>query len=105
MDGKSTNSSDRISSKNDEISKMNAMSIISVKDGIFKATEFIEEKTNEIPTGPELLKRINIENCLIVFDAMSTQTETIKYIVENKVIISFCKRKSSHTKTRPKGIY
>ncbi len=81
MDGKTANSSDRASSKNGEISKMNAMSIISVKNGICEATEFIEDKTNEIPTGPELLKRINIENCLVVFDAMSTQTETIKYIV------------------------
>ena len=81
MDGKTANSSDRASSKNGEISKMNAMSIISIKNGNCEATEFIEDKTNEIPTGPELLKRINIENCLVVFDAMSTQTETIKYIV------------------------
>ena len=81
IDGKIANSSNRISSKNGEISKMNAMSIISVKNGICEATEFIEDKTNEIPTVPELLKRINIENCLVVFDAMSTQTETIKYIV------------------------
>ena len=81
MDGKTANSSNRTSSKNGEISKMNAMSIISVKNGNCEATEFIEDKTNEIPTGPELLKRINIENCLVVFDAMSTQTETIKYIV------------------------
>ena len=81
MDGKTANSSDRKTSKNGSIAKTNAMSIQSVKNDYTEATEFIDEKTNEIPTGPELLKRIDIENSIIVFDAMSTQTETIDYIV------------------------
>ena len=84
MDGKTANSSDRKTSKQGEINKMNAMSIFSVKNNYCEATEFISDKTNEIPTGPELLKRINIENCIITFDAMSTQTKTIDYIVEKK---------------------
>ena len=58
------------------------MSIYSVKNSICEATEFIGDKTNEIPTCPELLKRINIKNSIIVFDALNTQTETIKYIFE-----------------------
>lgn len=84
MDGKTANSSDRKTSKNGEISKTNAMSLLSVTEDICEATEFISEKTNEIPTGVELLKRVNIENCIIVFDAMSTQTKTIEYIANNK---------------------
>ena len=83
MDGKTANSSDRKSSKNGEISKTNAMSLYSVKEDVCEATEFIEEKTNEIPTGVELLKRVNIENCIILFDALSTQTKTIDYIASN----------------------
>lgn len=84
MDGKTANSSDRKTSKNGEISKTNAMSLLSVTEDICEATEFISEKTNEIPTGVELLKRVNIENCIIVFDAMSTQVKTIEYIANNK---------------------
>ena len=84
MDGKTANSSDRISSKDGKIAKTNAMSLYSLKNDCCEATEFIEEKTNEIPTGPELLKRVNIKNCLIVFDALSTQKQTIEYIIENK---------------------
>ena len=38
------------------------MSLYSVKNEICVATEFIEEKTNEIPTLPELLKKVNIKN-------------------------------------------
>lgn len=84
MDGKTANSSDRKSSKNGEIKKTNAMSLYSVKKDSCEATEFIEEKTNEIPTGVDLLKRVNIKDSIIVFDAMSTQTKTIEYIVKNK---------------------
>ena len=83
MDGKTANSSDRKSSKNGKVSKMNAMSVVSVKNGNCEATEFIGDKTNEIPTGPELLKRVNVENNLITFDALSTQKDTIDYIAEN----------------------
>ena len=83
MDGKVANASDRNSSKNGEIAKMNAMSIISLKTGNCEATEFISEKTNEIPTGPELLKRVDVKNKLITFDAMSTQEKTINYIASN----------------------
>ncbi len=83
MDGKTANSSDRKSSKNGTIAKMNAMSVHSIKNDYTEATEFIDEKTNEIPTGPMLLERINIEDSIIVFDALSTQTETIEYIINN----------------------
>ncbi len=81
MDGKTANSSSRKTSKEGEIKKTNAMSIYSVKNNYCEATEFIDKKTNEIPTGIELLKRINIKDSIIVFDAMSTQTKTIEYIV------------------------
>jgi len=67
MDGKTANSSDRKSSKN----------------GNCEATEFIGDKTNEIPTGPELLKRVNVKNNLVTFDALSIQKETIDYIAKN----------------------
>lgn len=84
MDGKTANSSDRISSNNGKINKTNAMSLYSLKNDCCEATEFIEEKTNEIPTGPKLLKRVNIKDCIIVFDALNTQKQTIEYIIENK---------------------
>lgn len=84
MDGKTANSSDRKKSKDGKVTKMNAMSIYSLKNEMCEATEFIKEKTNEIPTGIELLKRVNVEGSIIVFDAMSTQTKTIEYIANEK---------------------
>ena len=84
MDGKTANLSGIVSSRDGKIARTNAMSLYSLKNDCCEATEFIEEKTNEIPTGPELLKRVNIKNCLIVFDALNTQKQTIKYITENE---------------------
>ena len=81
MDGKVCNASGRKVSKDGKIAKTNAMSIMSIKNDYCEATEFIESKTNEIPTGLDLLKRINVENNIITFDAMSTQIKTIDYIV------------------------
>ena len=79
-DGKTVNASSRKTTKNGEVAKMNAMSVYSVKNKICEATEFIEDKTNEISTLPKLLERINIKNNIIVFDALNTQKETIEYI-------------------------
>ena len=83
MDGKVANSSDRKNSKDGKVTKTNAMSLYSVTQETCEATEFIVEKTNEIPTSLELLKRVNIENCIIVFDALNTQIKTIEYITKN----------------------
>ena len=83
-DGKTANASSRKMTKNGEVAKMNAMSIYSVKNKRCEATEFIEDKTNEIPTLPKLLERINIKNNIIVFDALNSQKETIEYIFNHE---------------------
>ena len=82
VDGKRCNSSGRLSSKNGEVKSINAMSVYSENLGMCLATEFIDEKTNEIPTGPKLLKMFNLENVIVTFDALNTQEETINTIVE-----------------------
>lgn len=82
LDGKTANSSDRIT-RDGIISKTNAMSLYSIKYEKCLATEFIDEKTNEIPTGPILLSRLSIENVICTFDALNTQKTTINYIMNN----------------------
>ena len=84
MDGKKCNSLGRNSSKTGEIKSIQAMSIYSNNLGICLATEFIEEKTNEIPTGPKLLSLLNLENIIVTFDALNTQEKTIDTIVNQK---------------------
>lgn len=83
LDGKTANSSNR-NTRDGEIQKTNAMSAYSIKYDKCLATEFIGDKTNEIATAPILLSRLNIKNVIVTFDALNTQKETIKYIVDNK---------------------
>ena len=42
------------------------MSIYSNNLEICLVTEFIEEKMNEIPTGPKLLYLLNLENIILI---------------------------------------
>ena len=83
LDGKTANGSE-INTINGKIKKINAMSAYSIKYNKTLATEFIKEKTNEIPTGPKLLKRIDISDMVITFDALNTQEKTNKYIKSNR---------------------
>lgn len=84
LDGKEINSSGRNNSLNGKIENIQAMSAYSSKYEMTLATEFIEDKSNEIPTGPKLLSRLNLENTIITFDALNTQEKAIEYIVKNK---------------------
>jgi predicted transposase YbfD/YdcC len=52
----------------------NAVSILSVP---------INEKTNEIPIAQKYLAEMQLKNCIVTFDAMNTQKETIKVIATN----------------------
>lgn len=44
----------------------------------------VEEKTNEIPKLPQLLAPLPLEGAVITADAIHTQTESARYIVEQK---------------------
>ena len=83
LDGKTANSSAR-TTRDGNIAKTNAMSAYSVKYDRCLATEFIDKKTNEIPTAPLLLARVKVKNVIFTFDALNTQKETIEYIASNE---------------------
>ena len=52
--------------------------------GVTLATEAVEGKSNEIPAVQELLKKMDIEGCLIVADALNCQQKTAEAIAEGK---------------------
>lgn len=81
-DGKTCNGSKRINTKNGKVKPVNAMSAFNVTKDICLATKFIDEKTNEIPTGPELIKLLDLTNTISTFDALNTQEKTIEAIVD-----------------------
>jgi hypothetical protein len=44
----------------------------------------VDEKTNEIPKLPELLEPLPLEGAVVTADALHTQQNTARYVVENK---------------------
>ncbi len=83
LDGKVCNGSSRNSSKDGKVKSVQAMSAYSNKYDMTLATEFIDEKTNEIPTVPIILSRLDLTNTIITFDALNTQKDTLQYITKN----------------------
>jgi len=57
-------------------------SAYSVRDGRWLGSEAVAEGSNEIPAVQELLRRADIEGSLVTADAMNTQTETARIIVQ-----------------------
>lgn len=58
------------------------MSIYSHNYGMALRQDYIEEKSNEIPLEPELIKKLNLTNCILTADALNTQKETVTAIKE-----------------------
>lgn len=82
MDGKTINGSARSELTTDKISPVNVMSIYSHDYGMSIIQDFIKEKSNEIPTGPELIRQLNLSDSIITADALNTQKETAKAIIK-----------------------
>ena len=82
MDGKTINGSSRSEITTDKVLPANVMSIYSHDYGMAIIQDFIGEKTNEIPMGPELIKQLNLSDSIITADALNTQKETVKAIVK-----------------------
>lgn len=84
MDGKTTNGSKRASGENKEEPVVNTMSVYSNNYGISLIQDYITKKSNEIPMGPKLLKKLQLEGCIVTADALNTQVDTIKAILKGK---------------------
>ena len=84
MDGKTINGSSRSELTTDKIMPTNVMSIYSHDYGMSIIQDFIEDKSNEIPMGPELIKQLNLSDSIITADALNTQKETVKAIIKAK---------------------
>ena len=84
MDGKTINGSSRSEITTNKVLPTNVMSIYSHDYGMAIIQDFIEEKTNEIPMGPELIKQLNLSDSIITADALNTQKETVKAIIKAK---------------------
>ena len=82
MDGKVSRESTRCTGNNKDKNPTNTMSIYSKNYGFSLVQDYIDEKSNEIPMGPELLKKLNLNGFIVTADALNTQEKTIKAILK-----------------------
>jgi hypothetical protein len=60
------------------------LSAVLHQQGIVIAQHPVEDKTNEIPCLPPLLDALPLQGVVVTADALHTQTETARYLVEDK---------------------
>lgn len=85
IDGRVDKGSSRNKTEYNEKEKpLNVLNAYSNKFGICLASEQIDVKSNEIPAVEEILKRMNIKNCIITWDALNTQVSNVEAVIEGK---------------------
>jgi hypothetical protein len=65
-------------------SKVHLLSAFLHQQGITVAQREVDQKTNEIPELPRLLQPLDLAGRVVTADALHTQKETARYIVEEK---------------------
>jgi len=83
--GKRNPASDQVAVDGKELLNSQGLEIASaysVSDGRWLGSEAVAEGSNEIPAVQELLRRVPLEGSLVTADALHTQTETARIIVQ-----------------------
>lgn len=78
---------DQVSVDGKELLNSQGVQVVSaytVKGGRWLGSERVTRKSNEIPAGQALLRRAPIEGMLVTADALHTQTETARIIVQER---------------------
>ena len=84
LDGKEQKGTGRKYGTDQKIPNLQTLHCYDVSNAICLASVPIEEKTNEIPVAQILLRKMQLKDCVVTFDAMNTQKDTVKAIVEGK---------------------
>ena len=80
---------DKASSRNenelrDSVKALNVLNVYSDNYKMCIASEMIEDKTNEITSIPNILKRINAKGAIITWDALNTQKANVEAVMDAK---------------------
>jgi hypothetical protein len=85
--GKRNPTGDQVSVDGKELLNSQGAAVVSaysVRSGRWLGSEPVAEKSNEIPAAQALLKRVELDGSLVTADAMHTQTETGRIVVQER---------------------
>jgi len=83
-DGKESKSSKRKDTDIAGTKALNTLNAYSSDWGMCIDQEFIEEKTNEIPAMPRLLRRLQLKDTIVTWDALNTQKDTVSAVIDGQ---------------------
>jgi len=83
VDGKEARGTGRKYSSECGIPNLQTLNIYDVSNAVSLLSVPINEKTNEIPIAQKYLAEMQLKNCIVTFDALNTQKETVKVIVKS----------------------
>lgn len=82
-DGKETHNTGKTNSEDVcDVRNLNEFNVMSTEWGICLSSTRIDEKSNEIPEMQEVMGNLDCSGCVVTADAMNTQKETARAIVE-----------------------
>ena len=84
VDGKANRGTGRCPGTEKEKRNLQTLNIYDRSTGICLSSSSIPEKTNEIPESQRLLNMMDLNKCIITFDALNTQKKTCRIIINRK---------------------
>ena len=81
LDGKEQNGTGRKYGTDQKVANLQTLHCYDITNGICLHSVPIESKTNEIPVAQKLLLSMNLKNCIVTFDAMNTQKDTVEVVI------------------------
>ena len=58
--------------------------VIASESGLVLGQMKVDDKSNEIPAAPELLKMLEVKGCIVTLDALHCQTQTVEAILDKQ---------------------
>jgi predicted transposase YbfD/YdcC len=80
VDGKEQRGSGRKYGTDEKIKNLQTLHVYDASDEICLFSKAIGEKTNEIPVARDILDQMDLKKCIVTFDALHTQKDTINTI-------------------------
>ena len=84
IDGKTSIGSKRNKTDKEAVKAMHTVSAFSHEYGMCVSQKTVLEKSNEIPAVQDLIEITDIKDCIVTWDALNTQKETVKKVIEKK---------------------
>lgn len=84
IDGKEQKGTGRKYNTVEKIRNLQTLHVYDATNEICLYSKAINEKTNEIPVAQEIIQYMNLKGCIVSFDALHTQKDTINAIVDKK---------------------